>query len=106
LPGGKVSVAVRIQDALGADFFSVPFPRAAALATASLSSAAGSHTASTRPSFFALSARTSLPCKIIGSASVSPMSFGRAYVPPHPGSSPSLTSGRPSLVLGDVVATR
>ena len=41
----------------------------------------------------------------MGSASVNPTNLGKAYVPPQPGSRPSLTSGNPNFVFGEVDAT-
>mmetsp|Transcript_16880 Transcript_16880/g.36566 ORF Transcript_16880/g.36566 Transcript_16880/m.36566 type:complete len:201 (+) Transcript_16880:1464-2066(+) len=70
------------------------------------SSAFGSHTASTRPSFLALSALSCLPVSIKSRADAAPTSLGSRWVPPAPGSRPSITSGRPSTVFDDVVATR
>ena len=108
-PGAKSSVAQRAHDFFlpGAPLpLSVPAASSFAQRTARPSSDGRSHVASTSPSFFALSARTSLPWRMSGSAFVRPSSRGRFCVPPQPGSRPSLTSGSPSFVLGLVVHTR
>mmetsp|Transcript_25619 Transcript_25619/g.35235 ORF Transcript_25619/g.35235 Transcript_25619/m.35235 type:complete len:330 (+) Transcript_25619:1300-2289(+) len=105
-PGGVSSMAHRIQSFCFRFGLRVPSASWRAWSTATVSSALGSRTRSTRPIFFALSGRTSWPIKIMVVACWYPTSFGRFCVPPHPGNSPSFTSGRPSLVFLSVVAIR
>ena len=59
-----------------------------------------STTRSTSPRFAARAASTGLPLIIMSSAGRAPISRGKRCVPPAPGSSPSLTSGRPTFASG------
>ena len=61
---------------------------------------------STMPSFLALRASTVLPVSMRSSAAGAPASRGRRFMPPQPGTIPSITSGRPSRVPGSSTATR
>jgi len=55
---------------------------------------------SIRPCFLACLAVSGLPVSMKGMACRGPILFTVLKVPPHPGWRPSLTSGRPILVLG------
>mmetsp|Transcript_37338 Transcript_37338/g.87329 ORF Transcript_37338/g.87329 Transcript_37338/m.87329 type:complete len:339 (-) Transcript_37338:70-1086(-) len=105
-PGAVFSRNQSVQPTLRLRGLMVPSAAWSAVAIAVRSSAFGSHTVSTSPSFLALSALTCLPVSIRSRAGLAPMSFGSRCVPPAPGSKPSITSGRPSTVFEDVVATR
>ncbi len=52
------------------------------------------------PRLAACAASTGLPPVIMSSAGLAPISRGKRWVPPAPGSNPSLTSGRPTLAAG------
>ena len=62
------------------------------------SSAAGT-TRLTRPSASARAASTGAPVSVISSAAARPARRSRRWLPPKPGSRPSVTSGRPSFAL-------
>ena len=62
-------------------------------------------TSSTRPALSARAALSVRPVRIRSRAAGRPTRRGRRCVPPAPGISPSLTSGRPSTVFG-IVASR
>jgi hypothetical protein len=78
-------------------------PSLATAMAASRSRSSGA-SVSTRPISFAALAPTCSPEVIISSARSTPTMRGRRCVPPAPGMSPSLTSGRPHLADG--TATR
>ncbi len=65
----------------------------------------GTHS-SAMPSFFARRASIVLPVSMRSSAAGAPASRGRRFIPPHPGTMPSITSGRPSRVPGSSTTTR
>ena len=73
------------------------------IATACSCSLSAATTASTAPSFSALSGRFSAPMQIHSIALSAPITRGRRTVPPKPGIRPSLTSGRPTLALSDMI---
>mmetsp|Transcript_33007 Transcript_33007/g.80260 ORF Transcript_33007/g.80260 Transcript_33007/m.80260 type:complete len:353 (-) Transcript_33007:339-1397(-) len=105
-PTGVFSRNQSSQLSLRALVLRVPLAASRATCTAARSSALGSTTKSTRPIFFALSDLIVLPVSSMSSAAVAPTSLGSRCVPPHPGKSPSITSGRPSTVFALDVATR
>ena len=62
--------------------------------------------ASTSPIFSACRGNTVFPVVIISNAAGTPTNRGRRCVPPKPGRMPSLTSGRPNMVLAWALAIR
>ncbi len=74
--------------------------------TAAASSSADGSTSRTSPSDFASSALTVRPVASRSAAGSSPSTRGSRCVPPHPGISPSFTSGSPSSTRGLVPAIR
>mmetsp|Transcript_20800 Transcript_20800/g.52782 ORF Transcript_20800/g.52782 Transcript_20800/m.52782 type:complete len:322 (-) Transcript_20800:197-1162(-) len=107
-PGGVASNAHSIQERFffATERLAVPDASALAAAIAVRSSACGSTTRSTRPIFLARSGLIVLPVSIMSSAAAAPMSLGKRWVPPDPGSRPSITSGTASAVLAPEEATR
>jgi len=66
---------------------------------------AGTHS-SAIPSFFARRASIVRPVSIMSSAAGAPASFGSRFMPPQPGTMPSITSGSPNRVPGSSTTTR
>ena len=71
-----------------------------ASSVASVNNSARGTIRSTRPSGCAISALMGLELRIILMAVCSPMRRGRRCVPPKPGMTPRLSSGRPSIAPG------
>ena len=70
------------------------------------SNSSGAATSSTNPAFRACSAVALLPSISQGMAAMMPSMRGRRCVPPPPGSSPTCTSGRPTITPGALDITR
>ena len=105
-PSGFPSSSVSIHPFFRCFAFAFPAARSSAVATAERSSAFASTTRSTSPIFLARAALIIFPVSIMSSAGAAPTSFGSRCVPPAPGRRPSITSGSPSVVFDDAVATR
>jgi len=72
----------------------------------SASNVSGGAARSTSPAERAFAAESAAPSRIIRRARRSPTARGSRCVPPHPGISPSITSGSPSFVCPSSRATR